>query len=149
MGITQPYERSFDEDVANAPNDGPECEGRVTTNSHETVCDDCGLVLTDEKPGDGFSPDGGKRFAESPRVRLGVEAVRFGAAFRQNTGVIQHRLQLEHSRRVIHASVPELTSPKITVLGENAPSGIVCPPEEQLDGERRVLDVEPLNQINE
>jgi transcription initiation factor TFIIB len=48
MGITQPYERSFDEDVANAPNDCPECEGRVTTNTHETVCDDCGLVFRDE-----------------------------------------------------------------------------------------------------
>jgi transcription initiation factor TFIIB len=48
MGVTQPYERSFDEDVAHTTNTCPECEGRVTTNTHETLCDDCGLVLTDE-----------------------------------------------------------------------------------------------------
>lgn len=48
MGITQPYERHFDEDVSHATNTCPECEGRVTTNTRETVCDDCGLVFTEE-----------------------------------------------------------------------------------------------------
>ena len=43
------YERTFDEDVQqNDHNTCPECDGRVTTNAHETVCDDCGLVVEDE-----------------------------------------------------------------------------------------------------
>jgi transcription initiation factor TFIIB len=47
MATTEPYERCFDEDVQR-PNSGcPECDGRVTTNTRETVCDDCGLVLAD------------------------------------------------------------------------------------------------------
>jgi len=43
------YERTFDEDVQqNDHNTCPECDGRVTANAHETVCDDCGLVIEDE-----------------------------------------------------------------------------------------------------
>jgi transcription initiation factor TFIIB len=45
MGTIHPYERSFDEDVQQPTSACPECDGRVTTNTHETVCDDCGLVL--------------------------------------------------------------------------------------------------------
>lgn len=46
------YQSTFDEDVQQATqNTCPECTGRVTTNIHETVCDDCGLVL-DEEPVD-------------------------------------------------------------------------------------------------
>jgi transcription initiation factor TFIIB len=44
------YERTFDEDVPTTErsSDGcPECGGLVHTNSIETVCDDCGLVLED------------------------------------------------------------------------------------------------------
>jgi transcription initiation factor TFIIB len=48
MATTEPYERCFDEDVQR-PNSGcPECGGRVMTNTRETVCDDCGLVLADQ-----------------------------------------------------------------------------------------------------
>lgn len=44
------YERAVDEDVQqNGHNTCPECEGRVTSNTRETVCDDCGLVLDDER----------------------------------------------------------------------------------------------------
>jgi transcription initiation factor TFIIB len=43
------YEQTFDEDVQEDEQNGcPECDGRVTTNTHETVCDDCGLILNDE-----------------------------------------------------------------------------------------------------
>ena len=42
------YERTFDEDVQPSTSDCPDCGGRVTTTTHETVCDDCGLVLDDE-----------------------------------------------------------------------------------------------------
>ena len=41
------YETAFDEDVQPTSNQCPECDGRVTTNAAETVCDDCGLVLDD------------------------------------------------------------------------------------------------------
>ena len=44
------YEQTFDEDVQQTDqNTCPECSGRVTTNAHETVCDDCGLVIDDEQ----------------------------------------------------------------------------------------------------
>ena len=44
------YEKSFDEDVPKPDqNSCPECEGRVTTNVHETICDDCGLVTEEER----------------------------------------------------------------------------------------------------
>jgi transcription initiation factor TFIIB len=44
------YATTFDEDVptdeqSRAQQTCPECDGRVTTNSHETVCESCGLVL--------------------------------------------------------------------------------------------------------
>jgi transcription initiation factor TFIIB len=39
------YEQTFDENVQQNHNTCPECEGRVTTNVAETVCDDCGLVI--------------------------------------------------------------------------------------------------------
>ena len=49
MASRDTYERTFDEDVQqNDHNTCPECDGRVTTNAHETVCDDCGLVVEDE-----------------------------------------------------------------------------------------------------
>ena len=41
------YERCFDEDVRLPRTGCPECDGRVTTNTRETVCDDCGLIIED------------------------------------------------------------------------------------------------------
>lgn len=42
------YDGGFDEDVEqNDHNTCPECSGFVTTNSRETVCDCCGLVIED------------------------------------------------------------------------------------------------------
>ena len=44
------YERTFDEDVQQADqNTTPESSGRVTTNVHETVYEDCGLVIDEEQ----------------------------------------------------------------------------------------------------
>ncbi|WP_276259028.1 transcription initiation factor IIB [Haloglomus litoreum] len=40
------YSRTFDESSGNqSATDCPECGGRVNTTDHETVCDDCGLVI--------------------------------------------------------------------------------------------------------
>jgi transcription initiation factor TFIIB len=42
------YKSDFDEDVPlsnHSPGECPECGGRVTTNTHETVCETCGLVI--------------------------------------------------------------------------------------------------------
>jgi transcription initiation factor TFIIB len=50
MSLRDVYDRTFDEDVPGAERSSsgcPECGGLVHTNSIETVCDDCGLVLED------------------------------------------------------------------------------------------------------
>ncbi|WP_276248556.1 transcription initiation factor IIB family protein [Haladaptatus sp. YSMS36] len=47
MATRDIYANTFDEDVQ-PTNTCPECDGRVTTNTHETVCDDCGLILADQ-----------------------------------------------------------------------------------------------------
>ena len=50
MSLRHVYERTFDEDVASierSSNGWSECGGLVHTNSIETACEDCGLVLED------------------------------------------------------------------------------------------------------
>jgi len=50
MSLREIYERTFDEDVSAGEQSGPacpECNGTVHTNSIETACEDCGLVLED------------------------------------------------------------------------------------------------------
>ncbi|GAB7011348.1 transcription initiation factor IIB family protein [Halorubrum trueperi] len=51
MAIRDIYETDFDEDVQTEsnPNQCPECDGRVTTNTVETVCEDCGLVIDEQR----------------------------------------------------------------------------------------------------
>ena len=49
MSTRDIYDGGFNEDVQQTEhNTCPECSGRVTTNTRETVCDDCGLVLDDQ-----------------------------------------------------------------------------------------------------
>jgi transcription initiation factor TFIIB len=45
------YETNFDENVQtnSSTNSCPECSGRVTTNSVETICEDCGLVIGERR----------------------------------------------------------------------------------------------------
>lgn len=45
------YETSFDEDVQTdaESNQCPECDGHVITNIKETVCEDCGLVIDEQR----------------------------------------------------------------------------------------------------
>jgi transcription initiation factor TFIIIB Brf1 subunit/transcription initiation factor TFIIB len=51
MAIRDIYERAFDEDVQTdaESNQCPECDGRVTTNAVETVCEECGLVINEQR----------------------------------------------------------------------------------------------------
>ncbi|MFD1600391.1 transcription initiation factor IIB [Halobellus rarus] len=51
MATRDIYESGFDEDVQteSSANQCPECEGRVTTNAVETVCEDCGLVIEEQR----------------------------------------------------------------------------------------------------
>lgn len=51
MAIRDFYETGFDEDVqANSNgNHCPECDGRVTTNAIETICEGCGLVIDEQR----------------------------------------------------------------------------------------------------
>jgi transcription initiation factor TFIIB len=51
MATSEIYETTFDEDVQteSSANQCPECDGRVTTNAVETVCEDCGLVIDEQR----------------------------------------------------------------------------------------------------
>ena len=51
MATRDIYETTFDEDVQTdaESNQCPECEGRITTNAVETVCEDCGLVVDEHQ----------------------------------------------------------------------------------------------------
>lgn len=51
MATRDIYESGFDEDVRteSSANQCPECDGRVTTNAVKTVCEDCGLVIDEQR----------------------------------------------------------------------------------------------------
>ena len=51
MATRDIYETGFDEDVRteSSANQCPECDGRVSTNAVETVCEDCGLVIDEQR----------------------------------------------------------------------------------------------------
>ncbi|MFC6734448.1 transcription initiation factor IIB family protein [Haladaptatus sp. DYSN1] len=51
MATKNIYETSFDENVQtnSSTNSCPECSGRVTTNSVETICEDCGLIIDEQR----------------------------------------------------------------------------------------------------
>ena len=51
MATRDIYETGFDEDVRteSSTNHCPECDGRITTNAVETVCQDCGLVIHEQR----------------------------------------------------------------------------------------------------
>jgi len=65
------YETTFDEDVQTETesNHCPECDGRIITNSVETVCEDCGLVLDENQIDHG--PEW-RRFDTDERERTGA-----------------------------------------------------------------------------
>jgi transcription initiation factor TFIIB len=49
MATRDIYETEFDEDASNNHTTCPECSGHVRTNTAETVCEDCGLVIADQQ----------------------------------------------------------------------------------------------------
>ncbi|MFW5956743.1 MAG: transcription initiation factor IIB [Halorhabdus sp.] len=51
MATRDIYETGFDEDVQtkSSTDQCPECNGRVTTNGVETICEDCGLVIDEQR----------------------------------------------------------------------------------------------------
>ncbi|MFH5801567.1 transcription initiation factor IIB family protein [Haladaptatus sp. CMAA 1911] len=49
MAIRDIYEDGFDDELNEAGTPCPECNGRVSTNSLETVCENCGLVLFEDR----------------------------------------------------------------------------------------------------
>ena len=71
MATRDIYESGFDEDVQteSSANQCPECDGRVTTNAVETVCDDCGLVIDEQRIDHGPEWRG---FDEDERERTGA-----------------------------------------------------------------------------
>ncbi|EJN56905.1 transcription initiation factor IIB [Halogranum rubrum] len=71
MATREIYETSFDEDIQteSSANQCPECDGWVTTNSVETVCEDCGLVVDENRIDHG--PEW-RSFDEDERERTGA-----------------------------------------------------------------------------
>ena len=71
MATREIYETTFDEDVQTdaESNQCPECDGRVTTNAIETVCEDCGLVIDEQRIDHG--PEW-RTFDEDERERTGA-----------------------------------------------------------------------------
>jgi len=71
MATTDIYETAFDEDVQTdtRSNQCPECDGRVTTNAVETVCEECGLVVDEQRIDHGPEWRG---FDEDERERTGA-----------------------------------------------------------------------------
>ncbi|WP_396614048.1 transcription initiation factor IIB family protein (plasmid) [Haloferax sp. S1W] len=49
MATRHIYETDFDEDVSNDNTPCPECKGQVRTNSVETICEDCSLVIDEQR----------------------------------------------------------------------------------------------------
>jgi transcription initiation factor TFIIB len=76
MSIREIYETDFDEHRAATTHQTkrcPECDGVVRTNSRETACEDCGLVLDEQ------------------RIDHGPEWRPFETAERERTGCPTHR----------------------------------------------------------
>jgi transcription initiation factor TFIIB len=71
MATRDIYETTFDEDVQTETesNQCPECDGWVTTNAVETVCEDCGLVIDEQRIDHGPEWRG---FDEDERERTGA-----------------------------------------------------------------------------
>ncbi|OIB57319.1 transcription initiation factor IIB [Natrialba sp. SSL1] len=71
MATREIYETTFDEDVQtdSSANQCPECNGRITTNAVETVCEECGLVVDEQRIDHG--PEW-RAFDEDERERTGA-----------------------------------------------------------------------------
>ncbi|WP_134672229.1 transcription initiation factor IIB [Halorussus marinus] len=71
MATRDIYATTFDEDVQTDTESSqcPECNGRVTTNAVETICEDCGLVIDEQRIDHG--PEW-RTFDEDERERTGA-----------------------------------------------------------------------------
>lgn len=108
------YERRYDESTEQtAANTCPECGGRVTMNTRETVCDDCGLVLADQQVDTGpewrsFSDERDRERTGAPRTparhdrglstEIGRRKDSHGNVLSKQKRRQLHRLRREHSR---------------------------------------------------
>jgi len=70
MATRDIYETTFDEDVqaGSSANQCPECNGRVTTNAVETVCEECGLVVDEQRIDHGLNGERSTRTNVNGRV---------------------------------------------------------------------------------
>jgi hypothetical protein len=77
IAIRDIYETGFDEDVRteSSTNQCPECNGHVTTNTKKTVCEDCGLVIEEERLDHGSEWRAGD---EDERERTGLVEIHRG-----------------------------------------------------------------------
>ena len=73
----------------------------------------------------------------------------FGTSLLKDSAVIQHRLQLEDRGRMEDVPVLQFCGLKITLLIKYSRTNIIASTQKQLDGERRVLEVQPFNEVDE
>ncbi|WP_435196389.1 transcription initiation factor IIB [Natronomonas sp. EA1] len=108
------YERHYDESTEQtSANTCPECEGRVTMNTQETVCDDCGLILADQQVDTGpewrdFDDGPTRERTGAPRTparhdrglstEIGYQKDARGRLLSAKKRRQLHRLRREHSR---------------------------------------------------
>ena len=114
------YETTFDEDVQPSANHCPERNERVTTNAAETVCDDCGLVLDDQRIDHGpewraFDAD------EHERTDAPLTAARHDLAFRPRSATASTR-RATRSRAGSAASSPDSGGSTSAASGTQLPS---------------------------
>jgi len=70
MATRDIYETGFDEDIQtnSSTNPCPECDGRVTTNAVETICEDCGLIIDEQRIDHGLNGELTIKTSESGRA---------------------------------------------------------------------------------
>ena len=73
----------------------------------------------------------------------------FSTSILKDSAVIQHRLQLEDRGRMEDVPVLQFCGLKITLLIKYSRTNVIASTQEQLDGERRVLDVHPFDEVDE
>jgi hypothetical protein len=91
-------------------------------------------------------PPSPERLTELPQIRFRSQIRWLGSAVREDACVIQHRLELEDSRRVIDIPVSKFLLSQFSIRCQNAVSNSFVTTDEQFDSERRMLRVEPLDE---
>jgi len=86
--------------------------------------------------------------SKSPDIGLWHQLIWFRSTVCENASVIQHRFELEDRWGVIDLAISEWISSKVAVVSEHSTPSIVGSTDEQLNGERWLGCVEPLDELH-